>query len=163
MTDHHHRYDEMEIFTRRDGWIELAAPSDLAHVEKIDRLFAELCDAQLGDDEREELHFVLHEICRNAWEWGNRKDDRRKIRVCYCLFADEIVIKIEDEGEGFDPASVPDPTRDLRTFLAEREASGKRTGGFGLHMARKIMDQVLFNERGNAVLMSKRLKRRSSP
>ena len=156
------RIDGMEIVTRRDGWVELVAPNQVEFLEKIERLFGELVDAEFEEGERDDLRYALNEICQNAWEWGNRKDAGRKIRVSYCIFAGQVVIKIEDEGEGFDPGTVPDPSRNLRGFLVERAAAGKRPGGFGLHMVKKIMNQVVFNEKGNIVILSKELKRRRS-
>jgi serine/threonine-protein kinase RsbW len=150
----------MEWVTRRDGWVELVVPNRLESLARIDRLLAQLCDAELEAEEREQLHYALNEICENAWEWGNRKEPGRKIRVGYCLFRDKVVFKIEDEGEGFDPGSVPDPTRNLRSLLEQRTSLGQRAGGFGLHMVRKIMDEVVYNDKGNVVVLSKLLKRR---
>lgn len=151
----------LEFITRREDWVELVAPNRLGALDRIDRLLSGFCDAEIPAAEREELRFALSEICRNAWEWGNQKDDRRKIRVGCCRFQDQIVIKIEDEGAGFDPGAVPDPSRDIRNFLSERADAGKRAGGFGLHMVRKIMDQVVFNEKGNVVVLSKIIQRRT--
>ncbi len=154
--------EEIEVIRHREGWVELSAPNREEFLDKLDAMVSETCGQDLPEEEREELRYALSEICRNAWEWGNRKDERRTIRVSYCRFDDQLVFKIEDEGEGFDPQAIPDPTRDLRSFLADRAASGKRAGGFGLHMVKKIMDQVVFNDKGNVVILTKVLKNRGS-
>ena len=63
---------------------------------------------------------------------------------------------IGDQGAGFDPSKIPDPTIDPIALIEGREKVGKRPGGFGIHLARRIMDSVAYNERGNEVLMEKR-------
>ena len=103
-----------------------------------------------------DIQIAIDEMGRNAIEWGNRKDINRKIHMAYCMFDDRIVFKIEDEGEGFDTSLVPDPTKDPLGVVLKREAAGKRPGGYGLAMCRKIMDAVYYNGKGNMIIMEKR-------
>lgn len=148
---------EMEVSVPARGWVELTAPSREKHLDRISALLDELAEAGIGPQAREEVRLAVTEIVSNAIEWGNKADSGKKIRVCYGLFDDELVLKVEDEGEGFDPAGVPDPTKDPLGVLFERKLAGKRIGGFGLHMARKLMDRVEFNRRGNVALLVKHL------
>jgi serine/threonine-protein kinase RsbW len=145
------------VRTPADGWVELTAPSREEHLERIasllDRLSAERVDSALLED----VKIAVTEVASNAMEWGNASDARRKVHVSYGLFPDEIVFKVEDEGEGFDPDCVPDPVGQVVEMEFERMRAGKRLGGFGLHVARSLMDRVLFSERGNVVILTKRL------
>ncbi len=146
------------------GWIELTAPSRQEYldriasfVEKIDEELDALAGARLDHETREEVKLALTEIASNAMEWGNRGDESRRVHVSYGLFPGELVLKVEDEGEGFDPAAVPDPTVSPAALQRRRLAGGKRMGGFGLLVARKVMDRVIHSERGNCVLLTKSL------
>ena len=51
---------------------------------------------------------------------------------------------------------MPDPTIDPIALIEAREQRGKRPGGFGIHLARRVMDSMHYNERGNVVTMEKR-------
>ncbi|MBI3267698.1 MAG: ATP-binding protein [Planctomycetes bacterium] len=155
--------DATLIDAQGHGWAELIAPNRPASFDEIERIFESGAFASLAGQERDDLKFALREICQNAFEWGNQKEPQRYIRVSYCLFADKIVLKISDEGEGFDPARVPDPKKDLRNVVLARKKAGKRPGGFGIYLVKKIMDEVVYNEKGNVVLLTKHLSRNRTP
>ncbi len=56
---------------------------------------------------------------------------------------------------GFDVTSLIDPIEELERNVKEREASGRRPGGLGIAMARRVMDSLTYNEKGNTVIMTK--------
>jgi CheY-like chemotaxis protein len=138
-------------------WVELTAPSRQEYLARLENFVDALYDTRLGASEKEDIKIAVSELVANAMEWGNKSDQSRRVIVSYCLFPEEIVFKIEDEGEGFSPAGVPDPVGNPVTHLLERLRQGKRVGGYGLHIARKVMDKVVYNEKGNVVILSKRL------
>ena len=143
---------------RRDaaGWIELTAPNRQEHLDRFQAFTEALVATRLDERSKNELQIAVQELGQNAIEWGNRLDESREIRLSYKLEPDRILIRIEDEGGGFDPGTVPDPTIDPIATIEAREARGKRPGGFGIHLARRIMDAVAYNEAGNVVTMEKR-------
>jgi len=152
--------DRLEVAHPFRGWVEITSPSRQEYLRRLEQ-FADLLYGQdLSDEEKEDIKVAVSEITSNAMEWGNRGDPERRVKVSYCLFPSELVLKIEDEGEGFRPEEVPDPTDDPLRAVLERSRSGKRAGGYGLHIVRHIMDEVLYNEKGNVVLLSKRLRGR---
>jgi len=144
------------------GWVELTAPSREAHLERIASFLDTLSATGMGLEAREEIRIVVNEITSNAMEWGNGGDASRHVRISYALFEDELVLKVEDEGEGFDPSLVPDPSGSPVRVVRDRLEAGKRIGGFGLHVVRKLMDRVVHSERGNVVLLSRSLSRGSN-
>lgn len=154
---------ETKILAWGQGWGELIAPNKPAAFDEIERIFLSQAVAALSEQERTDLKFVIREICQNAWEWGNQKDPQRTIRVSYHLLDDKIILRITDEGKGFDPASVPDPKKDLMKVVLSRKEEGKRPGGFGIYLVKKIMDEVVYNEKGNTVLLTKYLGRPKRP
>ena len=137
------------------GWVELTAPSRDGYLERISSLLDTLASASMDPSAREDVKFVLNEVASNAMEWGNRKEPRRRVKVSYALFDDEMVLKIEDEGEGFDPAALPDPAVGPVELTRARLREGKRLGGFGIHMVRQLVDKMVYSERGNVCLLSK--------
>lgn len=90
-------------------------------------------------------------------EWGNRFSPDKRLHVSYCLFDDRVVIKVEDEGEGFTPKSVPDPTANPVKTMQDRQNAGKRPGGYGVFLIQRLVDDIVYNEKGNAVLLIKYL------
>jgi CheY-like chemotaxis protein/anti-sigma regulatory factor (Ser/Thr protein kinase) len=138
-------------------WVEITAPSRQEHLERLENFVDALYGTRLEEAAKEDIKIAISEITSNAMEWGNRQDERRRVRVSYCLFPEEIVFKIEDEGEGFNPAGVPDPSTNPIAHVLDRTKQGKRVGGYGLHIVRKVMDQVVYSDKGNVVIMSKSL------
>jgi len=147
-------------FTVQGGfrdWVELTAPSRQEYLDRFANFMDALYNARLSPAEREDLKIAVNEIAANAMEWGNRQDRQRRVKVSYCLFPEEVVFKVEDEGEGFRPQEVPDPVVNPVAHLIERVKGGKRVGGYGIHIVRKVMDKVVYSEKGNVVILSKYL------
>ncbi len=144
----------------RDGpALQMTAHTDSAQIESFLRFGERLATGELPPVEQMYLRQALEELVQNAKEWGNRFDAAKKVRLECSLKPDRIVFGIEDEGEGFDPTVVPDPSIDPRAHIRHRIASGKRMGGWGLFIARKRMDELEFNARGNRVRIAKFFRR----
>jgi serine/threonine-protein kinase RsbW len=109
----------------------------------------------MSEEVREDVRLAVEELGRNAVEWGNKFDHHKRVRLSYRLFDDRIVFRIEDEGEGFLPEAVPDPSIDPIAHVERRAREGKRHGGFGIHIVKSMMDAVEYNEKGNVVEMTK--------
>lgn len=142
------------------GWIELTSPSELEQLRRLQRFSDALFASTLPEKVCEDLKMAVEEVGRNAMEWGNRFNPDKRVHVSYCFFDDRIVIKCEDEGEGFVVGSIPDPTADPIGTLQKRQEQGKRPGGYGVFLIQKLVDQVVYNEKGNSVLMIKFLPER---
>jgi len=150
--------DSLEVTRAFRNWVEITAPSRHEVLERLENFIDALYDTNLAREEKDDLKIAVSELATNAVEWGNQGDASRRIRISYCLFPEEIVFKIEDEGEGFDPEGVPAPNRDPLAHIMQRAAEGKRVGGYGMYIVRRIMDRVIYNEKGNAVILSKSLQ-----
>src|SRR5205085_3313476 len=72
---------------------------------------------------------------------------KRAVRFTAKLRADRAVFSVTDQGPGFDPESLPDPTD---------PANLERVGGRGLLLIRTFMDEVKFNRKGNQISFVKR-------
>jgi serine/threonine-protein kinase RsbW len=115
------------------------------------RSFQEELEKQLRNSPCQEhdlfsIKLALEEALVNAIKHGNQCDRNKKVEIAYSLLPDRFEIKITDEGEGFDPAEVPDPTA-----IENLE----RPCGRGLMLIKHYMTEVRYNERGNSVVLSK--------
>ncbi len=100
------------------------------------------------------VHLSLEEALVNAIKHGNRFDPAKSVRVECRLWPDLLRVTISDEGEGFDPNAVPDPT-DAEHIDAPC--------GRGLLLMRNFMSKVCYNERGNTVMLEKTRSAADSP
>ena len=92
------------------------------------------------------IHLAMEEALVNAIKHGNGRSPDKMVDVLCCLSPDRVCIRITDEGDGFDPESVPDPTDEDNLEIPS---------GRGLMLMRCYMDSVEFNARGNQVTMTK--------
>lgn len=97
-----------------------------------------------GDRLRLNLRVSLSEALANAMLNGNRRDPSKRVLVEARFRRDRVVVRVTDEGGGFNPALVPDPT------LPEYRLRGS---GRGIFLIRSLMDAVQFNDRGNSITM----------
>lgn len=93
------------------------------------------------------VRLALDEALVNAVKHGNQNDPDKTVHVEFEINDDRMVIQIEDQGPGFVPDELPDPT-------AEENLS--RPNGRGVMLMRAYMTEVDFNERGNRVILTKR-------
>lgn len=154
------RADAIQADRYVTGWIELTASSELEHFRKLQRFSDALFASHMPQEVCEDLKMAVEEVGRNAVEWGNNFNPDKQVHISYCMFSDRIVIKVEDEGEGFIPGSLTDPTADPVRNMMERKNAGKRPGGYGVFLLHKLVDDIIYNEKGNAVLLIKYLPTR---
>ena len=76
----------------------------------IDDLLAELERQQWGDHDTFGIHLAVEEALANAIKHGNQFDQAKHMKVVCCIRPERCFIEITDEGPGFDPSAVPDPT-----------------------------------------------------
>lgn len=154
------RGGELEARYPAADWVELTAPSEIEYLGRMQRFSDVLFASRLPKQTCEDLRLAIEELGRNAIEWGNRFDRAKKFHVSYCIFDDRIVLKFEDEGEGFNPGVLPDPSKDPMAHIKRRKDEGKRPGGFGVFLMKNIMDEVVYNEKGNVCVMTKHIPRK---
>lgn len=97
------------------------------------------------------IHMAVEEALVNAIQHGNREDPTKSVHVRYRATPQRLRIEITDEGPGFRPAEVADPTCGDR--LCEPH-------GRGLLLMRAYMSKVEYRGRGNCVVMEKRRSRK---
>jgi len=117
-------------------------PSSIIKVCK--QILSELKANDFSQEDAFAVHLALQEAFLNALKHGNKMDAGKQVKIDYVLDSDRIEISMTDEGNGFDPGSVPDPRVGQNLY---------KTEGRGLLLIRSYMDVVRFSERGNCVHM----------
>ena len=151
----------IEVISARPEWLEIVAPCSL-EVGKRVREFVMQLDATLPGDVREAVAQAFGELLTNAIEWGGRLDPTRKVRISCLRTRRMLLYRIADPGEGFDinrlaHAAVSNPADDPLAHDRVREELGLRPGGLGLVMTRAIVDDLIYNEKRNEVVLVKYL------
>lgn len=140
--------------------VHLAIESRLENIDLVQVVVEE--SLQRLDLEQEAAQFVglaVREAVANAIRHGNQEDPEKRVEIDFQVEDGEVVIVVQDQGEGFDPDAVPDP------LSAENLL---RPGGRGLLFMRNFMDSIEYSSRpqgGTAVTLRKRLseKRADGP
>lgn len=124
----------------------LRVPSDTARVEEAVELVARHLEAHFADRHavRFNCRVALSEALTNAITYGNCGDLSKHVLVRVQFGRTAIEMEVEDEGAGFDPELIPDPTQPDRILNPD---------GRGIFMIQRLVDEVRFNPRGNAICM----------
>jgi anti-sigma regulatory factor (Ser/Thr protein kinase)/ActR/RegA family two-component response regulator len=149
----------IEVLSAHRNWISLRINSQLLSAE---RLIAFLTELQTGLPEapREELMMAFREILMNALEHGAGFRPGKVIDVAAVHTARSIVFYVHDPGSGFrwetiKHAAVANPEGDLTHHIGVRDEKGMRPGGFGILIAKGVVNELIYSEVGNEVLMIK--------
>lgn len=145
--------------TGASGEVRFQLKSDMRYLEQLNHLLASLyLYTGLTEEQSQQLTLAVREMGTNAIEWGNRRQIDRLVTVTYRIEKEKIVIVIRDSGPGFNPRKIPhaanpdDPTEHMEV----RDQMSLRPGGFGILMARGLVDELKYNETGNEVQLIKR-------
>jgi len=151
----------IEVVSAKPEWLELVAPCTLEMADRLQSFVMHL-EANLPEAVLEAVASAFRELLTNAIEWGGKLDPNRKVRIS-CVRAKRLLLyRIADPGEGFDidklrHAAITNPDDDPMRHLSVREEQGLRPGGFGLAMTRSLVDDLIYNEARNEVLLIKYL------
>lgn len=123
-------------------------PSRIAIISPFsDQLMHFVAKFRNSDGSERDVEMALREALANAIVHGNQQDPCKSVYVaCRCTTDGEISITVQDEGQGFDADSVPDPTTPENRLL---------TQGRGIYLMKTLMDEVRFERRGAVVHMRK--------
>ncbi len=134
-----------------DQELILELPNDIRSIENAVEYVMRHCSTCCDYARRFNLNFRvgLTEALSNAMLYGNDSDPDKRVRIEVAIRVQEVAVRVTDEGTGFDPSTVPDPT------LPDNIS---KTGGRGIFLMKSLMDEVRFNDRGNSVTLVLRLE-----
>ena len=122
-------------------------PSDISYIRKTSTEIEELLRSKNVDDSVIfDIRLSAEEAIKNAIIHGNKNDKKLHVFVSYSLKGNKFTIEIEDQGKGFNPGRIPDPTLEENLL---------NVNGRGVFIVHKLMDEVKYNNKGNKVSMVK--------
>jgi anti-sigma regulatory factor (Ser/Thr protein kinase)/CheY-like chemotaxis protein len=152
----------IDVVTARRDWISVRADCRLLTAERLVTFMNELA-SEVTSPERYDLMLAFREILVNAMEHGAGFDPEKLVEVSAVRTERALVFYVRDPGPGFRPrdlahAAVSNPPGDPLAHVEKRAKEGLRPGGFGILLARKIVDELIYNELGNEVLLVKHMR-----
>ena len=151
--------DSIELISGSPHWVTLRVSSRLVTAERLVQFMKEY-RSDLPADQRDELMLAFREVLVNAMEHGAGFDPEKVVVVTAARTQRAIVYHFRDPGPGFDPhavthAAIGNPPEDPLAHVEARAQRGMRPGGFGILIAKQLVDELVYNERGNEVLLIK--------
>jgi two-component system, OmpR family, response regulator len=141
------------------GEINFDIRSELTYLQQANDLLADLfAHTSLTDRQIKDLKQAVMEMGGNAIEWGHRKNAELVLRITYRIDPTCITLIIQDQGPGFNPGDVPHAASDEDPIghIDLRNELGIREGGFGIMLAKGLVDDFWYNKQGNEVTLIKR-------
>jgi len=159
--------DDIQVLSAKPGWVSVRLNCRLITAERL-MTFAKELSAQLPEGTREEMMQALREILLNAMEHGAAFNPEQVVEVTGVRTRRAIVFYLRDPGAGFrreslTHAAIANPSDDPVAHIVQREAAGMRPGGYGLLLASGTVDELIYNEIGNEVLLVKYIDSASGP
>jgi anti-sigma regulatory factor (Ser/Thr protein kinase) len=152
--------DGIEVLSASPSWLRLAARCDQRTADRLLQFFHEIVN--LPEEEKHNVASAFREMLLNAIEHGARFDSSQYVEISYIRGRHVVMCRVKDPGEGFSldeiqHAAVANPPDDPIRHQAYRDALGLRPGGFGVLLTQHLVDEVIYSEKGNEVLLIKYL------
>lgn len=150
--------DAIEILSGTDAWLRLSVRCDVSTANRLHQFVREFLDLPEGDEDK--VATACREMMLNAMEHGGRFDPERRIEIGYIRARRVVLIRIKDPGEGFSlkenlDTAANNPPDDPMRHMKHRESQGMRPGGYGILLAKNLVDELFYVEKGNEVLLIK--------
>lgn len=120
----------------RANVVEVTVESSFDYLDLIQAL-SDNITRMMGFDE-DASHWIgmsIRESVVNAIQHGNRSDRKKRVSIKFEIYQDRLVVNVDDEGKGFDPANIPDPLTGENLM---------KPSGRGIFFMKSFMDQVEF-------------------
>ena len=160
--------ESIEMLSGTDAWIRLSVRCDVSTAKRLQQFVREFLDLPEADEDR--VAIASREMLLNAMEHGGKFDPERRIEIAYLRARHVVLIRIKDPGEGFSlkenlDTAANNPEDDPLRHQKHREARGIRPGGYGILLAKNLVDELFYGEKGNDVLLIKYInhEQRGSP
>ena len=151
--------DGIEVLSATTEWVRVTARCDVGTANRL----VEFLRAVRNPDIPEDIISAFREILLNAMEHGGHFDPSQHVEISFVRGRGAVACRVKDPGKGFSleelrHAAINSPPGDLFSHVAVRDAKGLRPGGFGLLLAKNLVDELIYNEKGDEVLLVKYLR-----
>jgi DNA-binding NarL/FixJ family response regulator len=150
--------DGIEVLSATPEWIRLVARCDMKTADRLVQFLHEIAD--LPEVEDNAVATAFREILLNAMEYGGRFQPEQWVEISYIRARHMVMCRVKDPGGGFsldeiEHAAIANPPEDPIRHMSDRDAKGLRPGGYGVLLAQKLVDELIYGEKGNDVLLVK--------
>ena len=122
---------------------DLNFPSDIGNLRLVEKAIDELSlELDLSDEVYGNVLVATMEATNNAIIHGNQLDPDKEVKIEINLKEKELMVHIEDQGQGFDHMNVPDPTAPENI---------EKINGRGIFLMERLSDEILYMEEGRIV------------
>ncbi len=152
--------DGIEVVSATPAWIRLAVRCDVSTADRLLTFLGEISD--LPDDAKRDAGIAFRELLLNAMEYGGHFDPTQWVEISYVRTRRSVACRIKDPGQGFSldeikHAAIANPPEDPMAHINLRNEQGMRAGGYGVMLAKNLVDELFYSEKGNEVLLVKYL------
>lgn len=152
--------DGIEVVSATPVWLRLLARCERSTADRLVQFLHEVGD--LPEPEGTKVAAAFREMLLNAIEHGGDFDPNQYVEISYLRTRRMVMCRVKDPGEGFSldeirHAAIANPPDDPIRHMAHRDAKGLRPGGFGVLITRHLVDDLIYGEKGNEVLLVKYL------
>jgi CheY-like chemotaxis protein/anti-sigma regulatory factor (Ser/Thr protein kinase) len=153
--------DDIEVLSAAPHWLGLRLRCKIETGDRLLQFMREMA-TDLPEGEKDKIAIAFREILMNAIEHGAGSDPNKTVSITYIRTDRSVIYYVRDPGKGFSfealsHAAVSNPDTSPIQHSHVRQKMGMRPGGFGIFMTRQIMDELIYSEAGNEVLMIKYL------
>ena len=153
--------DDIRVLSADPSWVGFDVRCKIEAAERGTQFAREIL-AYLPGQVCEDVSAAFRELLFNAVEHGGHLDPRKRVRVSLVHGGHALVGQIQDPGKGFclgrlPHAAICNPQDSPTRHVEIRERVGQRPGGFGILISRSLVDELAYNERGNAAMFVKYL------
>jgi DNA-binding response OmpR family regulator len=153
--------DGIELVSANREWIRLFARCDHGTANRPVHFLFEVED-DIPEEERQAVAMAFRELLLNAMEHGGNFNPKEFVEISYLRSRRAVSCRLKDPGKGFSlrhvrHAAIANPPEDPLRHVAYREAKKMRPGGFGVLLARQLVDELIYSEHGNEVILIKYL------
>jgi DNA-binding response OmpR family regulator len=154
--------DDIEVLSAQPHWLSVRLRCKAETADRILHFLREIA-IDLPANERENIATAFREILSNAIEHGGGSDPNKHVVITYVRGERALFYYVRDPGKGFSfedipHAAVSNPMDSPTDHVEVRQQRGMRPGGFGIFMTRQLVDEMIYNEKGNEVLLIKYLE-----
>jgi anti-sigma regulatory factor (Ser/Thr protein kinase) len=150
---------DIEVLSAQPQWVSLRANCRLLTAERVVTFLGEL-HSQVSGADRDSLMLAFREILLNAMEHGAAFNQQKVVEISAVRTERTVVFYVRDPGAGFRReklahAAIANPDSSPTAHIERREELGMRPGGYGILLAQGVVNELIYSEIGNEVLLIK--------
>lgn len=116
---------------------QLVIPSDQSYLPKVEKFVVRFCKkANLSEDQSDNMAIAITELVNNGIIHANKFSPDKKVTIKVAYYPDRIAVSVIDQGSGFDPAEISNPTDPANLW---------RQNGRGIFLVKNLIDEVEIN------------------